>query len=153
MVIWRIHSLLLQPQNADVGDVMMAAGVDAAGHLDVDLANLLLFRRIGEMARQSLRQRDRTGCGQGAIIQAGAADDVGDQLGIGGRQAMGLQDGENFRRIIVAPHMGQKEFCLWLTCSSSREYFSARSATTRICAAVASPGVAPMPFSESVSAA
>ncbi len=63
--------------------MMMAAGVDAAGNLDVDVADLLLLLRIGEMVRQILRQRNRARGGQGAIIEAGAAQNVCDKSDIG----------------------------------------------------------------------
>src|SRR6266568_6752442 len=78
----RLLAFFLEAENADMGDVMMAAGVDAAGHFDIQLANVLLLRRIGEMARQVLRQRDRTGRRQRAIIKAGAAQYIGDEADI-----------------------------------------------------------------------
>ena len=42
----------------------------------------------GEALGDALRDRDRAGIGERAIVEAGAGDDVGDQAGIGGREAV-----------------------------------------------------------------
>ncbi len=77
-------ALLLDPQNADMADMVMAAGVDAAGNLDLELADLLLPLLIGEAGGDLLRDGNRAGIGQRAIVEAGAGDDVGDEPGIAG---------------------------------------------------------------------
>ena len=45
-------ALLVDAEDADVADVVMAAGVDAAGDLDLELADLVLAVGIGEAARR-----------------------------------------------------------------------------------------------------
>ena len=67
---------------ADVRDVVLAAAVGAAGHLDVDL----LGQRIGDLHRlDALLDRGvephRAGDAELAGVGAGAADDVGDLAG------------------------------------------------------------------------
>ena len=77
-----LATLFLDAQNADVADVVMAAGIDAAGNLDLEIADFGLAGWFGKLARDLLRDRDRTGIGQGAEIEARAADHIGDQPGI-----------------------------------------------------------------------
>jgi hypothetical protein len=50
----------------------MAAGVDAAGNLDLQPANILLPAGVGEAFRDALRNRDRARGGERAIIHARA---------------------------------------------------------------------------------
>ncbi len=88
--------------------MVVAAGVDAAGNLDAEVADLLLPRGIGEMLRQFLRDRDRTGGCQRAIVEAGAAQDVGDEPDIALGQIVRAQKRENFRDVIE-PHMRQDD--------------------------------------------
>ena len=78
----------LDAENADVAGVMVAAGVDAAGNLDLQRADLLLPAGVGEALGDALGDRDRAGVGERAIVEAGAGDDVGDEAGIGGREAV-----------------------------------------------------------------
>ena len=73
---------LIEPENADVADMMVAAGIDAAGNLDAELGRSAAAVRVGETPRNRLRDRDRAGGGERAIIQTRAGDDVGDQAGI-----------------------------------------------------------------------
>ena len=80
-------ALLLDAENADVADMVVAAGIDAAGDLDLQLADLLLALVDGEALRDALRDRDRAGVGERAVVEAGAGDDVGDEAGIGGGEA------------------------------------------------------------------
>src|SRR5690606_27304928 len=79
-------ALLLDAENPDMADMVVAAGIDAARDLDLEVANLALPLAIGEPLRDALRHRDRPRIGERAIIEAGAGDDVGHQAGIGGRQ-------------------------------------------------------------------
>src|SRR6478735_1228230 len=78
---------LLQAENADMADMVVAAGIDAAGDLDVQLSDLALTRGIREAMLDGLGDRDRARCRQRAIIEPGAGDDVGDHPDIGGGQA------------------------------------------------------------------
>ena len=54
-------ALLLDAEDADMADVVMAAGVDAAGDLDLQLADLALPRRVGEALGDALGDRESSG--------------------------------------------------------------------------------------------
>ena len=62
--------------------VMMAAGIDATGNLDLEFADVVLTVEIGEAFGDLLRHRNGTRVRQIAVIQPRAADDVGDQPGV-----------------------------------------------------------------------
>jgi hypothetical protein len=66
-----------------VAGVVVAAGVDAARDLELELADIALTVGVGEAQRNRLRHRDRAGIGEAAIVEAGAGDDVGDQVEVG----------------------------------------------------------------------
>ena len=83
-------AVLVDAENADVADVMMAAGIDAAGHIQFDLADVVLKIEIVEALGDRLGHRDRFGIGQRAKIPARAADDVGQQSDVGRRHALFL---------------------------------------------------------------
>jgi hypothetical protein len=72
-------------------DMMVAAGIDAAGDLDLQIADLGLPLGIAEAVGNLLRHGDRAGIGQRAIVEPRAGDDIGDQAGIGCRQAISQQ--------------------------------------------------------------
>ena len=69
-----------------MADMVMAASVDAAGDFQLQLADVALPLERGEAARDVLRHDDRARIGQRAIVEAGASDDVGDEVGVGRRQ-------------------------------------------------------------------
>src|SRR5579864_1587444 len=64
----KLLAVLLHAENADVADVMMAAGIDAAGNVDVQPAELALAVEIAEAPRDLLRDGNRARIGQAAII-------------------------------------------------------------------------------------
>src|SRR6202789_584192 len=101
-------TLLVDAQDADVAGVMMAAGIDAAGDLDLELADLVLAVEIGEALGDLLRDRDRARIGEVAIIEPRAGDDVGDEPGIGRAKAERFQPREDRGQILLA-HMRQDE--------------------------------------------
>src|SRR6478752_2361716 len=72
-------AVLIDAEDADVADVMVAAGVHAAGNVEVDLADVVLVVEVVEPLLQRLRHRDRLGVGERAEVAARAGDDVGDQ--------------------------------------------------------------------------
>src|SRR6266704_2158768 len=72
-------AVLLDAEEADVADVMMAAGIDAARNVDVQPPEALRKFEIAKPPRQFLRHRDRARIGKAAIVEAGARDDVGDE--------------------------------------------------------------------------
>src|SRR5271154_50436 len=75
----------LEAENADMADMVMAAGVDAAGDLDLERPDRAGARAIAEALGKALRDRDRAGRRQRAIIEARAGDDVADEPGVGRR--------------------------------------------------------------------
>ena len=75
-------AVLLDAENADMADMVMAAGIDAAGNIDVQPAEIALQIEIAEAPRDLLRDRDRARIGEAAIIEAGAGDDVGDEIDV-----------------------------------------------------------------------
>ena len=50
-----LGALLLDAEDADMADMVMAAGIDAAGDLELQLADLALALERGEAARDLLR--------------------------------------------------------------------------------------------------
>src|SRR5215813_7340486 len=79
-------ALLVDAQDADMADMMVAAGVDAAGDLDAELADLALALRIGEAGGDALGDGDRACIGEAAIVQPRASDDVAHEADIGRRE-------------------------------------------------------------------
>ena len=91
--------------------MVMSAGVDATGDLDLQRADLVLqFQRL-EMGGDFLCHRDRPRRGQGAVIHAGAGDDIAEQPGIGGGQPVRAQHRVQ-RGQIGAVHMRQDDILL-----------------------------------------
>src|SRR5439155_22765468 len=79
-------------EESDVGHVVLAAGVGAAGDVHADTADLgqaRVFQRPPNVGRQAARLRD----GQVAGVGARAADDVTRQLGAGLGHADGVEAG------------------------------------------------------------
>src|SRR6266436_1014432 len=69
-------AMLVDAEDADVADVVMPAGVHAAGHLDLDIAQVVQVVEIVEALLDLLRHPERAGIGERAEIQAGAGDHV-----------------------------------------------------------------------------
>ncbi len=65
-----------------MADMMMAAGIDAAGNLDLEIADFKLTVQIGEALGNALRNGNGACIGQRAIIKTGASNDIGDETGI-----------------------------------------------------------------------
>src|SRR5690349_5862313 len=72
-------AVLLDAEEADVADVMVAAGIDAARDVDVQPPEALRKIEIAKPARQFLRHRNRACIGKAAIVETRARDDVGDE--------------------------------------------------------------------------
>src|SRR6478735_6816174 len=104
-------AVLLDAENADMTDMVMAAGVDAAGDVDVQPADQIGQLMIGEAPRQFLRDRDRARIGQRAIVETRAGDDVGDQIDVRRRQPE-LVDRLPQRRQVALGDMRQSEVLL-----------------------------------------
>src|SRR5215470_14703467 len=73
-------AVLLDAENADVADVVMTAGVDAAGDVDVQAAEIARHVEIAEAAGELLRHRNRAGIGEAAIVEARTRNDVGREV-------------------------------------------------------------------------
>src|SRR5690606_1765780 len=67
---------------ADVAHVVVAAGVHAAGDVEVDVSDVEQVVEVVEAALDGLGHRERLGIGQGAEVAARAADDVGQQADV-----------------------------------------------------------------------
>src|SRR5579883_436510 len=77
------HALLFQAQNADMAHVVMAAGIDAAGNIDLELTDLACPVGVAKTLRDPLRDRNRArGC-ERAIVETGAGDNVRDKADVG----------------------------------------------------------------------
>src|SRR5258708_15366412 len=72
-------AVLVDAEDADVADVVVAAGVHAARDVEVELADIVLVVEIVEAPLQRLGDRDRLGVGERAEVAAGAGGGVGDQ--------------------------------------------------------------------------
>src|SRR6516162_5276908 len=86
-----LDAFLVDAEDADMAGVVMAAGIDAAGDLDLELTQIVLALEVGETLLDRHGDRDRPRIGEIAIIEAWAADDVGDEAGICGREIERLQ--------------------------------------------------------------
>src|SRR6266702_403367 len=75
-------AILPDAENADMADMMMAAGIDAAGDVDVQPADQIGELVVGEASRQLLCDRDRARICQRAIIEPRTGDDVRDQIDV-----------------------------------------------------------------------
>src|SRR5258706_6480899 len=76
-------SALVDAENADMADVVMAAGVHASGNIEIDLADVVQIVEVVEALLNGLGHGDRFGVREGAEVPARAADDVGEQADIG----------------------------------------------------------------------
>ena len=57
-------ALLVHAEQADMADMVVAAGVDAAGDVHEHHADVVLPLQVGEPRRQRLRHRDRARVGE-----------------------------------------------------------------------------------------
>src|SRR6202011_1922982 len=61
-------AVLLDAKNADMADMVMTAGIDASGNVDVHPAEVARQIAVTKTPRDLLRDRDRTRIGKAAII-------------------------------------------------------------------------------------
>src|SRR5215813_6620405 len=76
-------AVLLDAEDADVPDVMVTAGIDAAGDIDVQPSEIAGQIEVLETAGDLVGHRDRARVGQAAVVETGAGDDVGDEIDVG----------------------------------------------------------------------
>ena len=84
-------AFLVDAEDADVADVVVAAGVHAAGNVQVDVADVEQVVQIIETTLDGFGDRDRLGVGQRAEVAARAADDVGQQAHVRRGEALFAQ--------------------------------------------------------------
>src|SRR3546814_8088187 len=82
---------------------MMAAGVDAAGDLDLEVADLVLAFQVAEALGEALGDGDGSRVGEVAVVETGAGDDVGEKPGVGRAEAVG---GEHLPQQSGRAHVG-----------------------------------------------
>src|SRR5262249_9826844 len=94
-------AVLLDAENADMPDVMVTAGVDAAGDVDVQPSEIASQIKILEAARDFFGHRDRARVGQAAVVETGARDDVGDEIDVGRGDADFVERAPQRRKIVL----------------------------------------------------
>src|SRR5438067_5834904 len=83
-------AVLVDAEDADVADVVVAAGVHAAGDVEVEIADVVQVVEVVEATLNRFGNRNRLGVGERAEVAAWAADDVGEQADVGRGQASAL---------------------------------------------------------------
>ena len=71
-----LFTVLVDAEDSDVSDVVVSAGVDAAGDVDLDLADVVQRVQVVEVLLDRIGDRNRPGIGEVAEVPAGAGDDV-----------------------------------------------------------------------------
>src|SRR5262245_7874396 len=87
-----LGAFLVDAEDADIAGVVMAAGVDAARHIESQRADQLLALGVFEALGDLLGDRDRAGIGEIAIVEPGAADHVAEQIVVAGGKPVGGED-------------------------------------------------------------
>src|SRR5262249_21000071 len=104
-------AVLLDPEDADVADVVVAAGIDAAGNVDVQAPQVPRHIEIAEAAGELRGNGDRARISEAAIVEARAGDNVGDEPDIGDRHADRLERAPQLDKIALT-HVRQDEILL-----------------------------------------
>src|SRR6185437_11824734 len=107
----KLLAVLLDAQNADVADVMMAAGIDAARNVDVHAAEVALAVEIAEAPRQLLGDGDRARIGEAAVIEPRTGDDVGDESDVRNGETKRIERAPDVRQIALR-HVRQRQVLL-----------------------------------------
>ncbi len=107
----KLLAVLLDAENADVADMMMPAGIDAAGNVDVQAAEITRQLEFVEAPGDFLRDRDRARIGETAIVETGTRDNVADQPDIRDGKADRIERAVKFRQIALRD-MRQNEILL-----------------------------------------
>src|SRR5258707_8915127 len=74
---------LVDAENADMADVVVAAGVHASGNVEIDFADVVQIIEVVETLLDGLGHRDQLRVGERAEVPARTANDVGEQTDIG----------------------------------------------------------------------
>ena len=102
---------LIHAENSEIGDVVMAARIDAPRELDAQRARHIAEPCILDGLGKGLGQGDGSGVGEIAVIQARARHDVRRQVVIGRGQPKGAKPFPEGKKIPVA-HVGQDQILL-----------------------------------------
>src|SRR5262249_52367131 len=97
----KLLAVLLDAENADMADMVVAAGIDAAGNIDVQTAQIAREIGLVEAPGDFLRNRDRARIGETAIIEARTGDDVGDEPDIRDGKADRIERAIKFRQVAL----------------------------------------------------
>ena len=93
-------------------DVVVAARVHAAGHVELEVAEVVQVVEVVEAALDRLGDRDRLGVRERAEVAARAADDVGQQADVRRREAERLQLRPRARGSVVLLDVRQHQVLL-----------------------------------------
>src|SRR5690606_25289686 len=93
---------------ADVTDMVMSAGVDAARDVQVELADFVQEIEVVEAALDRLGHGNGDGVGQRTEIAAGTGDDVGQQADVGRGQSQRVEFLPQLEKTALA-HVGQDQ--------------------------------------------
>src|SRR5262245_13795703 len=104
-------AVLLDAEDPDMADMVVAAGVDAARDVDVQPPETAGEVEILEAAGDLLGDRDGARVGEAAIVEARAGDDVGDEPDIGRGNADRVERPPE-RRQVALRHVRQYEILL-----------------------------------------
>ena len=84
-----LAAVLVDAENADMADVMVAAGIHAARHVELEIADVVQVVEIVEAPLDRFGDRNRLRVRERAEVAARAADDVGQQADVRRREARG----------------------------------------------------------------
>ena len=146
-------AVLVDAEHADVADVMMAAGVHAAGDVEVELADVVQVVEVVEAALDRFGDRDRLGVGERAEVAARAADDVGEQADVRRGEAERLQLAPEREQLGLPARRRRSGSARARRAARRSCSASASSAIASIWSEVASPGGTPVFLSDSVTIA
>src|SRR5882672_4023023 len=104
-------AVLVDAENADVTDVVMPAGIHAAGNVEVQLADVVDVVQAVEALLDRLRHWDGLGIRKRAEIAAGAGDNVGNEPDVSRGEAQSLRLLPQGVQVRLA-HIGQNQVLL-----------------------------------------
>src|SRR5579871_1452908 len=104
-------AVLFHPQYADMADVMVPTGIDAARDVDVQPAEFAGEPKVAETTRQLLGDWDGARIGEAAVVQSRARDNVGNEADVRSRHPDSIERAPQFAEIALC-HMREHEVLL-----------------------------------------
>src|SRR4051812_27159125 len=108
-------AVLIDAEDADVADMVVAAGVHATRDVEVELADVVqVVKRVALFFHHALdrfRHGNRLGVGERAEVAAGAADDVGEKAEVGRVEAEQAHFMPKRHELVLA-HVGEHQVLL-----------------------------------------